>query len=117
MRRTKEQPTANIGKTPPTAPLTRGERRAVLIAVAVLVAVIAVGATAWAVLNHPSLCAALTIIVWDALVTIAILKFLGVFIKLRASDDVLEEGDIAVHQEDAYPDEALVGGRTATAKD
>jgi Amt family ammonium transporter len=55
--------------------------------------------------------------VWDALVTIAILKFLGLFMKLRASDEVLEEGDVAVHQEEAYPDEALVGGRTDTAKD
>jgi len=54
VRRTKEQPTANTGKTPPTDPLTLGERRAVLIAVAVLVAVIAVGATTWAVLTHSS---------------------------------------------------------------
>ncbi|MGB8407120.1 MAG: ammonium transporter [Mycobacterium sp.] len=71
--------------------------------------------------HHPAqilvqLCAALTIIVWDALVTFAILKFLGLFMKLRAPDEVLEQGDIGIHQEEAYPDEALVGGRIDTVK-
>jgi Amt family ammonium transporter len=81
-----------------------------------------VTASGWLWGHHPAqilvqLCAALTIIVWDALITIAILKFLGLFMKLRASDEVLEEGDLAVHSEEAYPDEALVGGRMDTAKD
>jgi Amt family ammonium transporter len=49
--------------------------------------------------------------VWDALVTVAILKFLGLFMKLRAPEEVLAEGDLAVHQEEAYPDETLIGGR------
>jgi hypothetical protein len=44
----------NTGKTPPTQPLSSGERRTVLIAVAVLVALITVGATAWAVLTDSS---------------------------------------------------------------
>ncbi|HYR15121.1 MAG TPA: ammonium transporter, partial [Mycobacterium sp.] len=57
------------------------------------------------------LCAALTIIVWDAFVTFAILKILGLFMKLRAPDEVLEQGDIGVHLEEAYPDETLVTGR------
>jgi hypothetical protein len=52
--RTKEQPTASTGKTPPTDPLTRRERRAVLIAIAVLTAVIAVGASAWALFSQSS---------------------------------------------------------------
>jgi hypothetical protein len=43
--------TTSTGKTPPTDPLTRGERRAVLIAAAILVAAIAVGATVWAVID------------------------------------------------------------------
>jgi ammonium transporter, Amt family len=33
--------------------------------------------------------------------------------KLRAPEEVLEQGDIGVHLEEAYPDEALVrGGHT-----
>jgi Amt family ammonium transporter len=75
-----------------------------------------VTASGWLWGHHPAqilvqLCAALTIIVWDALVTVAILKFLGLFMKLRAPEEVLEEGDIAAHQEEAYPEEALIGGR------
>jgi Amt family ammonium transporter len=57
------------------------------------------------------LCAALTIIVWDAFVTFAILKILGLFMKLRAPEEILEQGDIGVHLEEAYPDETLVTGR------
>jgi hypothetical protein len=46
---TKERRTVNTGKTPPTGPLTRGERRAVLIAAVALVGVIGVAAAVWAV--------------------------------------------------------------------
>jgi Amt family ammonium transporter len=75
-----------------------------------------VTASGWLWGHHPAqilvqLCAALTIIVWDAFVTFAILKILGLFMKLRAPDEVLEQGDIGVHTEEAYPDEALVTGR------
>jgi Amt family ammonium transporter len=75
-----------------------------------------VTAAGWLWGHHPAqilvqLCAALTIIVWDAFITFAILKVLSLFMKLRAPDEVLEQGDIGVHQEEAYPDEALVGGR------
>jgi ammonium transporter, Amt family len=52
--------------------------------------------------------AAGTVIVWDALVTFVILKVLGLFMKLRLPDDVLESGDLGVHDEEAYPDESLV---------
>jgi ammonium transporter, Amt family len=68
--------------------------------------------------HHPAqilvqFCAALTIIAWDAFVTFAILKLLGLFMKLRAPDEILEQGDIGVHLEEAYPDETLVrGGHT-----
>jgi len=55
--------------------------------------------------------AAATVIVWDALVTFVILKVLGLFMKLRLPDEVLETGDLGVHDEEAYPDEALVTGR------
>jgi Amt family ammonium transporter len=49
--------------------------------------------------------AAGTIIVWDALMTFVILKAIGLFVKLRAPDEVLEIGDLAVHDEEAYPSE------------
>jgi ammonium transporter, Amt family len=47
--------------------------------------------------------AALTIIVWDALVTFIILKVISLFTPLRMSDDDLEIGDLAIHGEEAYP--------------
>jgi ammonium transporter, Amt family len=52
--------------------------------------------------------AALTIIVWDALVTFGILKLISIFTPLRMSDEELESGDLAAHGEEAYPDEGLV---------
>jgi ammonium transporter, Amt family len=47
--------------------------------------------------------AALTVIVWDGLVTFLLLRFIGLFWKLREPDAVLLAGDIAVHGEVAYP--------------
>ncbi|MGH9055232.1 MAG: ammonium transporter [Acidimicrobiales bacterium] len=47
--------------------------------------------------------AALTIIVYDALMTFVILKIIGLFTPLRMPDDELEVGDLAVHDEEAYP--------------
>jgi Amt family ammonium transporter len=55
--------------------------------------------------------AALTVIVWDALITFLILKFLSLFMKLRMSDEDLEIGDLAAHDEEAYPDDTLVSAR------
>jgi ammonium transporter, Amt family len=52
--------------------------------------------------------AALTIIVWDGLVTFVILKVLSLFMKLRIPDEDLEIGDVAVHGEEVYPSEDLV---------
>jgi Amt family ammonium transporter len=49
--------------------------------------------------------AALTIIGWDAVVTFLILKLIGMFIRLRMPDEVLEVGDLAVHDEEVYPSE------------
>jgi Amt family ammonium transporter len=62
--------------------------------------------------------AALTIIVWDALITFIILRFLGLFMSLRLSDEVLETGHLAVHDEEAYPVGTLIradGMRPPTA--
>ena len=54
--------------------------------------------------------AALTIIVWDGVVTFLILMVIKhVFrMKLRLPDEVLEIGDVAVHGEEAYPSDELV---------
>jgi Amt family ammonium transporter len=47
--------------------------------------------------------AALTVIIWDGLVTFVLLRIIGLFWKLREPDSVLALGDIAVHGEVAYP--------------
>lgn len=57
--------------------------------------------------------AALTVIVWDAFITFLILRVLGLFMKLRMSDEQLETGDVAIHDEEAYPDETLVSAASA----
>jgi Amt family ammonium transporter len=49
--------------------------------------------------------AALTIIIYDALMTFIILRVIKFFTPLRMSDDELEGGDVAVHEEEAYPPE------------
>jgi Amt family ammonium transporter len=62
--------------------------------------------------------AALTIIVWDAVVTFVILMVIKhVFrMKLRLPDAQLEIGDVAVHGEEAYPPDELVSiGATSRA--
>jgi ammonium transporter, Amt family len=69
--------------------------------------------------HHPGqilvqLGAALTVIIWDALVTVVILKVLGLFMNLRLPDEALETGDLGVHDEEAYPDETLVTGHHRT---
>jgi Amt family ammonium transporter len=51
--------------------------------------------------------AALTVIVWDGLVTFLILRGIGLFMKLRLPDEVLETGDVAIHNEEVYPSETL----------
>jgi ammonium transporter, Amt family len=60
--------------------------------------------------------AALTVIIWDAFVTYAILRVIKFFTPLRMPDAELLIGDLAVHGEEAYPEEepdekvpALVG--------
>lgn len=59
--------------------------------------------------GHPKqlliqLLAAVTIIIWDGLVTFILLKIIGLLIGgLRIPDDELEAGDAEVHDEEAYP--------------
>ncbi|MER6354703.1 ammonium transporter [Streptomyces sp. NPDC001634] len=52
--------------------------------------------------------AAGTVILYDGVMTLLILKAIGLFVKLRAPDPVLESGDLAVHDEEAYPAETAV---------
>ncbi len=66
--------------------------------------------TAGAFYGHPKQLlwqagAALTVIIWDGLVTFLILRGIGLFMKLRMPDAELVAGDIAVHGEVAYPSE------------
>ncbi len=63
--------------------------------------------------------AALTIIIWDGVVTFLILRGIGLFMKLRIPDADLEIGDVAVHGEEVYPSEDLirVGASHASAVD
>jgi Amt family ammonium transporter len=56
-------------------------------------------------LLEEQLLAALTIIVWDALATFIILKVISIFTPLRMSDADLEIGDLAIHGEEAYPED------------
>ncbi|MBO0772912.1 MAG: ammonium transporter [Actinobacteria bacterium] len=64
--------------------------------------------------------AALTVIVWDGLVTFILLRVIGLFMKLRMSDAELEAGDVAVHEEEVLPPETLTrvgaGARPALAE-
>jgi Amt family ammonium transporter len=65
--------------------------------------------------NHPKELliqfeAALTIIVWDAIVTAVILYFIKYVLrlKLRLPDEALEVGDVAIHGEEAFPEGAFL---------
>jgi Amt family ammonium transporter len=62
--------------------------------------------------------AALTVIVWDAVVTFLILKVIGLVTPLRMSDEELAVGDLAVHGEEGYPSSEsveLVGAGSTAA--
>jgi Amt family ammonium transporter len=64
-------------------------------------------ATGWIYGSHHlfevQILAAITIIIWDGLVTFLILKLISLFTPLRMSDADLEIGDLAIHGEEAYP--------------
>ena len=60
--------------------------------------------------------AAVTIIIWDALITFLILKVISLFTRLRMPDEQLEIGDLAAHGEEGYPSDegaTLVGAAHA----
>jgi Amt family ammonium transporter len=52
--------------------------------------------------------AAVWVIFWSALVTFILMKVIGLVLRgLRYSDDVLEVGDLAIHDEEAFPEDRL----------
>jgi Amt family ammonium transporter len=57
--------------------------------------------------------AAGTIILWDAVMTFVILMVVRIFVKLRMPDEALETGDVAIHDEEAYPSEPILAGAGA----
>jgi Amt family ammonium transporter len=63
--------------------------------------------------------AALFVIFWSALVTFILMKIIGFVLRgARYRDEVLEVGDLAIHDEEAFPEEAIAvrsGGAFALA--
>ena len=59
--------------------------------------------------------AALTVIVYTAIMTFLILRVMKLFMKLRLPEEVLEVGDVAVHEEEVMPSEALTRVMAGTA--
>ena len=52
--------------------------------------------------------AALFVIFWSALVTFILMKLIGLVLRgARYSDEILEIGDLAIHDEEAFPDETF----------
>ncbi len=50
--------------------------------------------------------AAIFVIIWSALITFILMKLIGLVLRgARYKDDVLEVGDLAIHGEEAFPDE------------
>lgn len=58
--------------------------------------------------------AAVTIVVWDGLVTFVLLKLVALVVPLRLPRESLHSGDLAVHDEEAYPPETLVAEGSST---
>jgi Amt family ammonium transporter len=60
--------------------------------------------------------AAVWVIAYTAIATFIILKFIGIFLPLRLSDEELEIGDHAIHGNEVYPsDVPTLGGPHAPA--
>jgi len=52
--------------------------------------------------------AAIWVIFWSALVTFILMKLIGLVLRgARYSDEILEVGDLAIHGEEAFPEETL----------
>jgi Amt family ammonium transporter len=52
--------------------------------------------------------AAIFVILWSAVITFILMKLIGLVLRgARYKDDILEVGDLAIHGEEAFPDEAF----------
>ena len=52
--------------------------------------------------------AAIFVIIWSALITFILMKIIGWVLRgARYRDDVLEVGDLAIHGEEAFPEEGF----------
>ena len=52
--------------------------------------------------------AAVWVIFWSALVTFILMKLIGLVLRgARYKDEILEVGDLAIHDEEAFPEETL----------
>ena len=52
--------------------------------------------------------AAVFVIFWSALITFILMKLIGLVLRgARYKDEVLEVGDLAIHDEEAFPEETL----------
>ena len=52
--------------------------------------------------------AAIFVILWSAVITFILMKVIGLVLRgARYSDDVLEVGDLAIHDEEAFPEETI----------
>ncbi len=53
--------------------------------------------------------AAIWVIIWSAVITFLLMKLIGLVLRgARYSDEILEVGDLAIHGEEAFPEETLV---------
>jgi Amt family ammonium transporter len=68
----------------------------------------------WTLLKWQAL-AALAIIVWDGVMTFIIWKIIALFLPLREPDDVLEQGDLAIHGHEVYPADVATLGSFGSA--
>ena len=63
--------------------------------------------------------AAVWVIFWSALITFILMKLIGLVLRgARYKDEILEVGDLAIHGEEAFPEETLAtrtGGAFAMA--
>jgi Amt family ammonium transporter len=52
--------------------------------------------------------AAVWVVFWSALVTFLLMKLIGLVLRgARYSDEILEIGDLAIHDEEAFPEDRL----------
>ena len=60
--------------------------------------------------------AAIWVIFWSALVTFILMKLIGLVLGgARYNDEILEVGDLAIHGEEAFPEETLAAAGRASS--